>query len=81
MYIGYICKMRDNISAKVGQLFKLFAPQCCKPAPTFLNSFAQKVMKRLIYKHNAPVGECEKSLCKSHAFFSMCKCALVINFS
>ena len=46
--------MRDNISAKVWQLFKLFAPQCCKPAPTFLNSFAQKVIKRLIYKYNAP---------------------------
>ena len=48
--------MRDNISAKVGQLLKLFAPQYCKPAQTFLNSFAQKVMKRLIYKYNAPIS-------------------------
>ena len=71
--------MRDNISAKVGQLLKLFAPQYCKPAPTFLNSFAQKVMKRLIYKHNAPIGVF-KSLCKFCAFFSTCKCALFRSF-
>ena len=34
--------MRDNISDKVVQLFKLFAPQCCKPATTWLKLLRAK---------------------------------------